>query len=147
MRTSHRIRRDRSAGFTLIELMTAILVAAILGTIAVPMYTNQIQKSRRTEAKTALLDLAAREERFFSTNGAYTATAGSLGYSALPVGIGGNYYQLSVAIGVGGATFSGSATPQGVQTKDTACATFSLDNTGAQSVSGTATATPSTCWN
>jgi type IV pilus assembly protein PilE len=55
------------AGFTLIELMTTILVGSILLAIAIPSYNAQTQKSRRTEAKTALLDLASREERYNST--------------------------------------------------------------------------------
>ena len=49
-------------GFTLVELMVTLVVAAILATIAIPAYQNQIRESRRTEAKTALLDLAGREE-------------------------------------------------------------------------------------
>ncbi len=54
-------------GFTLIELMVTIMVAAILAAIAVPSYTSQIRKSRRTEARNAVLDAAAREERLFAS--------------------------------------------------------------------------------
>ncbi len=44
---------------------------------------SQIRESRRTEAKTALLDLAGREERFFSTNGStYSSATADLGYTA-----------------------------------------------------------------
>jgi len=55
------------AGFTLVELMVTVMIAAILLAIAVPSYQAYIRKSRRTEAKTAVLDLAGREETLFST--------------------------------------------------------------------------------
>src|SRR3977135_387895 len=86
-------------GFSLIELMIVVAIATILFALAVPSYITYIRQSRRTEAKTALLDLAAREERFLSTNpAAYTAVPGDLGYTgfgaANPVGNG--YYFLTV---------------------------------------------------
>ena len=52
-------RMSRSAGFTLIELMVVVIIATILLSIAIPAYTSQIRKSRRTEARTAVLDLAS----------------------------------------------------------------------------------------
>jgi type IV pilus assembly protein PilE len=156
MRKSTVSRIRPIAGFTLIELMITLVVAAILVTIAVPAYTSQVRKSRRTEARTALLDLASREERFNSTNSAYTSSLASLGYSgtAWPVNVGSGYYQVSVkvcaAVTCGtdagtGAAFLLTATPAGPQAADTTCGSFTLDSTGTQTVTGTATA--STCWN
>src|SRR5438132_12993393 len=55
-------------GFTLIELMVVVAIVTILFSIAIPSYMSYIRQSRRTEAKTAVLDLAGREERFLSTN-------------------------------------------------------------------------------
>ena len=68
-RTANRITRAR--GFTLIELMITIVVGVILMIIAVSSYGTQVRKSRRTDAKTAVLDLAGREERNFSTTNTY----------------------------------------------------------------------------
>lgn len=133
------------AGFTLIELMVVITIATILLTIAVPSYTSQMRKSRRTEARTALLDLAAREERFFSTNSAYTIVPGNLGYAGtFPVQVGSAYYQVSVTTPTA-TTFTATATRINAQVGDTACGDFSIDNTGAQTVSGATAA--KTCWN
>ena len=135
-----------SAGFTLIELMIVILVVAVLTTIAVPLYSNQVRKSRRTEARTALLDLAAREERFFSTNSAYTNVPANLGYAGtFPVPVGSSYYQINVTPNAAGTTYTATAAPINTQTSDTQCGTFTLDNTGQQTVSGTLSA--ATCWN
>jgi type IV pilus assembly protein PilE len=152
MTSSKPSRTSPTAGFTLIELMVTIAVAAILGTIAVSSYTSSVRKSRRTEARTALLDLASREERFFSTNSTYTTSAANLGYSgAFPQNVGGGYYSVSICVAnapgpctgaaVAGNIFLLTATAVSTQVKDTACATLSVDNTGLQA------ATNASCWN
>jgi type IV pilus assembly protein PilE len=140
----NRTGRAASAGFTLIELMVTILIGAILLSIAVPAYQAQIRKSRRVEAKNALLDLAAREERFYSTNNVYTTDPASLGYASFGGTIGSGYYTLSaptlIAASAGPpptqAGFSITATATGTQTKDIGCQTFTVTNTGAQSSTG-----------
>jgi len=129
---------------TLIELMTVVLIAAILAAVAVPSYTSQMRKSRRTEAKTALLDLAAREERYYSTNTTYSSTPSDLGYSGtFPINVGSNYYQINVTA-ASATGFTATATPINSQTSDTVCATYTLYNTGVQAVSGTGS--NATCW-
>jgi type IV pilus assembly protein PilE len=126
-------------GFTLVELMVVVTISAILLSIAVPTYRAQVRKSRRTEAKTALLDLASREERYMSTNNAYSNTAADLGYSSLPTVVGGGYYQLSVPAAVAStstapASFTAAATvvSGSGQEKDTSCVSFTVDSTGKQ---------------
>src|SRR5438045_1955189 len=79
--------RHSLSGFTLIELMVVVGILGVLLAIAVPSYKQHVAKSRRADAKATLLDLAAREERFFSTNNAYTNVAANLGYTALPLQI------------------------------------------------------------
>jgi type IV pilus assembly protein PilE len=140
-------RAAPSAGFTLVELMVSIVVATILITIAVPSYTNQIRKSRRTDARAAVLDLAQREERYMSTNGAYTTSPLNLGYggATFPVTLADNYYTLTVAVTAATATtpaaYTITATAINTQAKDTSCATFSVDSKGNQT-----STTATTCW-
>jgi type IV pilus assembly protein PilE len=141
--------RADSRGFTLVELMVVIVIASILMAIAIPSYKNSIRKSRRTDAKTALLDLAGREERYFSTNGAYSTAFGQLGYPSWGTAFGGGYYTMAQPVVVAGtanlvATFALQADPVAGsdQVKDTACGSFRLNSTGVQTVSGTAT----DCW-
>lgn len=137
----------RTAGFTLVELMVSIVVATILITIAVPSYTNQIRKSRRSDARAAVLDLAQREERYMSTNSSYTTTPLNLGYggATFPVTLADNYYTLNVAVVVATATtpasYTVTATAINAQQKDTSCATFSVDSQGNQT-----STTATTCW-
>jgi type IV pilus assembly protein PilE len=96
MTNSQALPLPSSRGFTLVELMVTIAIVAMLAAIAVPTYQAQIRKSRRTEARSALLDTASREERFFATNNKYTQTATDLGYASFPAPVGNSYYTLSV---------------------------------------------------
>ena len=142
----------RTGGFSLLELMVTVAVAAILFTIAVPTYQAQVRKSRRTEARTAVMDLATREERYYSVNNDYSASALQLGYGTADAPItdltvGSGYYQVSVVKRAAAppklAGFTVTATAFGPQLKDAACQTFQVDETGTQ------TSAPSTtdCWN
>ena len=138
--------RHKAAGFTLIELMIAVAVVAILVAIVAPSYQQQIRKSRRVDAKTALLDLASRQERYFSTHSTYTNTPANLGYAgAFPVAVpGGNQrnYDLTITA-VTATTFSATASPVGDQVKD-ACGSYKLDQAGSQTNTGTLAANQ--CW-
>ncbi len=85
-----------ASGFTLVELMIVVTVATILTVVAVPSYINTVRKSHRTEAKSILLDIAGREERYMATNGVYTTDPTALGLSAwgLAKRWAASYYQL-----------------------------------------------------
>jgi type IV pilus assembly protein PilE len=146
----------RSPGFTLVELMIALTIIAVLAAIAIPMYSKQVQKSRRVDARTAVTDLAGREERYLSTAGSYTTVAANLGYTALPVVVGSGYYTLSVNVPVVAAgvqpiyTAIATVVAGSTQIADGACQYFSVDSTGKQFSSATNAGgadTSTTCWN
>jgi type IV pilus assembly protein PilE len=160
---THRLlRSDSIRGFTLVELIVAMVILATLAAIAIPSYNSYVLKSHRTEAKSALTDLASMEERYFSVNNSYTTVPSNLGYSqaAAPFNIGTDgYYQVQQQITVNAATAptgttAGSpatylitAVAVGNQANDTACATFTISSTGqqtAQTSGGTDNST--TCW-
>ncbi len=157
-------RFTRAAGFTLIELMVTIAVMAILVTIATTSYSYFTLKAHRTEAKSALLDLASLEERYLSTNNSYSSTPSDLGYNAVNwagVVVGSGYYQvqgvvvtppaLSLVPGVASTPAAFQITivpvPTSVQANDTACASFTVTSQGARTATmqGGADNT-ATCW-
>lgn len=150
--TKNRDSKSGQRGFTLIELMIVIVIVGILVAVAVPAYTNYMQKSYRNDAKTALLDLASREEKFFSVNNQYSASATSLyggSTATFPMNVQSSssaYYQLTAPTVTAGsattvASFTASAVPINSQTSD-ACGTYTITSTGVTSVSGTLT----NCW-
>lgn len=144
----------RIRGFTLVELMTTLVIVSILVSVAVPTYNSQTRKSRRTEARTALLDIAGREERLFSTTNTYSSVPSDLGYGAsgatFPMAIASGYYRVSVVVTAGPpATFTLTATPVSGkgQDKDTPCASFTVVQTGRQTAKNKAGADATTaCW-
>jgi type IV pilus assembly protein PilE len=154
-----RPRARRQRGFTLIELVIAMVIASILAAIAIPSYTSYIMKSRRTEAKSALLNLASLEERFFSTNNTYSALPTDLGYTAgagvsFPVGSG--YYNITAltvtpAAAPANTTSAGTPAtyiitarpvPTSTQANDSGCTSFTITSGGVQTSTGSST----TCW-
>ena len=144
--------RRRSQGFTLIELMFAVAIVGILAAVAMPAYFQSVMKARRSDAKSALLDLAQREERYMSTANQYTNSAPALGYgtsTSFPMNVtsgSASFYQLDVTAPSSATnTFQATATPTGTQlAKDTQCGAFTITQTGAQTVSGTGGAAD--CW-
>ena len=140
----------RHRGFTLIELMIVVVIASILVGIAVPSYTSQVRKSRRTDARNALMDIASREERYLSVSNSYSATPSDVGYSgAWPQTLLDGYYIVNVAVNAPGAanSFLITATTTGIQVSDTDCATFTVNQQGVQTAANSAAvANTATCW-
>ena len=58
-------------GITLIELLIVIVIVGILAAIAVPVYTNYMQRARRADAKVALEQLRAAQEMHRAERGQY----------------------------------------------------------------------------
>ena len=63
--------RSGQRGFTLIELMIATAIVAILAAIGYPSYVNHVRKSVRRAAQAQMIDLASREQQFLLANRAY----------------------------------------------------------------------------
>jgi type IV pilus assembly protein PilE len=141
----------RHAGFSLIELMVAVLVIGILASIAVPTYTAQTRKSHRTEARSAILDLAGREERYLSVSNSYSAVPTDVNYPGTTWGtgiaVGSGYYTVVVTTGTAPPSFTITATATGGQAADTSCASFSVNQLGQQtSLDSSSALSTSTCW-
>jgi type IV pilus assembly protein PilE len=136
-----------SRGFSLLEVMVALVIVGILAAVAFPAYQDSVTKTRRAEGQAALLDLQNRMERYFIDNNSYAdANIGGgdadeiLSSAATENG----WYNLQISSTA--TTYTLSAVPQGAHaTNDTKCGTLSITNLGVKSESGTATDAKD-CW-
>jgi type IV pilus assembly protein PilE len=75
--TTHRPRRLRATGgFTIIELMIAVAIIAILAAVALPSYRDYIVRGHLADATNGLATMRAQMERHFQDNRSY-ATVGT----------------------------------------------------------------------
>ncbi len=61
-------------GFTLVEALVVVSILAILSAVAIPSYTNHINRSKQTDAAASLMTARLEMEEFFADNGHYAAT-------------------------------------------------------------------------
>lgn len=125
--------RKYSQGVTLVELLVSLVIIGILVSVAVPSYRQYAIRANRADAHTALMQLAANQERFYLQNNTY-ATDAQLD-QAPPNGLGmqtttaNDYYD--IRINSSDATgFIAQATAKGGQADDTDCDVFAIDERG-----------------
>lgn len=117
-------------GFTLIEVIVVVTILAILAAVAIPNYTEYVQRGRRADAKTALLQIAQWQERRRTETNAYAAATADI-----PAGIrtvqsgGGTTYNITVDAGATATNYRLTATRAGVMATDP-CGDFTLTNLG-----------------
>ena len=68
----------KAHGFTIIELMVAVLVVAILAALAYPSYQDQIRKGRRGAAQALLVEIGSRQQQYLLDARRYAVGAGAL---------------------------------------------------------------------
>lgn len=134
----------RKRGFTLIELVVAIAIVAILSAIAIPSYRDSMFRARRADGREMLQRVASAQERFYTNRNVYTAdlttVAGlNLGTTNSEAG----HYTLAVALDATAQTFTLTATPAGDQVGDD-CGNLTVNNVGARGFSGSQT--NGSCW-
>lgn len=69
-------------GFTLIEVMIAVAIVAILAAIAVPSYRTYIERANRSVAKTALSEVVSRQSSHYTDRKRYATGLAKLGWAA-----------------------------------------------------------------
>ncbi len=135
-----RAARPRIGGFTLIELMVAVVVIGILVAVAWPSYQDSVRKSHRADAQALLMDLAQQEQRYFLDARSYADLA-TLN-PTIPPSVSSYYGTPAITIPAGATppTFSISISPTGSQAGDS-CGTLTIDSAGNKTSSS-----GSNCW-
>lgn len=130
-------------GFSLLELVITTIIIAILASISYPLYLQHLVKVRRTEARTALYELAQQLEQYYAENSSYEGA--TLAKLLMPKLTEHGFYALNIAVAEQGNSYQVNAVPQATQaTQDSKCGTLSLDALGKQGISGSGTI--SECW-
>ncbi len=70
-------------GFSLIELMIAVVIVGILAAVAFPSYQNYVVKSNRAAAQAFMADAASREKQYLLDARSYVSVANNAGFTAL----------------------------------------------------------------
>ncbi len=71
------MQKYKNVGFSLIELMTVLVIVGLLAAIAGPIYLNYIRKARTSEAINNLGIIALYQESFFAENESYVTVGPS----------------------------------------------------------------------
>lgn len=134
-------------GFTLIELMIAVVIVGILGSIAYPSYVHYVTRSNRSAVESYMLGVASKEEQYLLDARQYAADMPTLGFATLPSNVSGQYNVTLTADNTQTPpTYLITATPIGSQAgQDTQCGSLTLDQSGAKGTSVTPSPAPD-CW-
>ena len=134
-------------GFTLVELMIAMAALAILATIALPAFQEQMARARRLEMQAALLEDAGYLQHYYASHDAFTGVPPpQLPWPRTPRS-GAASYVITVAVPPGDPTsFLLTARRTGAMSADP-CGDFTYDALGQRALAaGTATRQASACW-
>jgi len=127
-------------GFTLIELMIAVAILAIIVSIAIPSYERYVVETNRAEGKVVVNNVAQGLERCYSRFSRYDS--GNCLVTLPAVSENGHY---SVTGAITATTFTLTAAPQDNQaTRDSECGSLTLTHAGVRGVTGTGTVED--CW-
>ena len=130
----------KNKGFSLVEVMIVMVIVAIIMSVGIPGYRQYMQRANRADATTALLRMAAAQERFFIANGTYAGNAQLAQNPPAGLGIAGTergYYNLNVFPSPGGLgtgyILIAQVAPGSDQADDTDCWTFTTTERGQRS--------------
>lgn len=86
-------------GFTLIELVVVVIIIGVLVSIAMPLYNNIVERSRKPEAYNTLKSILEAQKRYVLENGVYDSSSD---FSGLDINITnpGKYFNFTNIAGV-----------------------------------------------
>jgi len=130
------VQMSRRRGFTIPEIITVLVVVAVLAAIAVPMWRNHLMRVQRADAVAALVAVQIEQDSYFGRHARYadgaqlaTPSPGGLGLAPRSQR---DLYDIEVrsnADGLGYLATARAAARSG-QSGDMRCVEFTLDNNG-----------------
>jgi type IV pilus assembly protein PilE len=121
-----------AAGFTLIEMMIAVAIVAILASIALPDYSRYVLRGKLTEAYAMLGDYRLKMEQYKQDNRRY---ADPLNVNACGVALpaGAKYFNFTCTIAAAGTQFTATASNKaGVSMGNAADYSYSINQDNVQ---------------
>lgn len=116
-------------GFTLVEIMIAVVIVAILAAVALPNYSEHVRRAQRIEARGKLMEARHWMEQQFTINNSYDGVSLPAAFAQSPQS-GEKLYDIELADdpGVTPTTYTLLATR--VSSRPDKCGTFSIDQSG-----------------
>jgi type IV pilus assembly protein PilE len=123
------MKNKKNRGMTLIELLIVVTIVAILASIALPSWDSQVKKSRRADARNALMSVQVEQEKYRADNGSYASSMSALGLGTYN-STSRDYYNVSI-VSSSATAFVASAAPNTTcgQNGDD-CGTFAINQSG-----------------
>ncbi len=131
-------RASSVRGFTLIELVVVMAIAAILAAIAIPNYSEYIVRSNRSAVQSFIADVASRQAQFFLDRRNYATTLVALNLTQ-PAELAVRYTIAIDVVQGPPLTYTVTATPTGPQAHDR-CGVLTINQAGNK------TAAEARCW-
>jgi type IV pilus assembly protein PilE len=128
-------------GFSLIELLIAMIVVGIISAVAYPSYLSFITKANRTEAQRELLRLANIQEHYYVNEGKYASSLMILGFERSEYQTASGRYEIYI-LASSDTHFNLTAIAKGSQrNNDKHCIEMSINEVGERTGSSVF------CWN
>ncbi len=128
-----------TTGFTLVELVIALAMLALLVPLAWPSYADSVRKGRRSDAVRAATQVQQAQERWLGNRLRYTDQLTDLG---LPAASPAGHYTLALAAASAtGYTLTVTAATGKPQAADTGCTSLTVTV-----LRGQASYAPAGCW-
>lgn len=119
-------------GFSLIELMIAVVIVGILAAVAFPSYQNYVVKSNRAAAQAFMVDAASREKQYLLDARSYASVANNAGFTALGMTVPSDvskHYDIAIAVVASPPSFTITANPTSSQQAGDGALTLTSDGT------------------
>jgi type IV pilus assembly protein PilE len=148
-------RHTANQGFTLIELMIAVVIIGILSAVAIPSYIQYVQRTYRADSQVVLRQAAGYMQRFYTANNSYslardgTSTPNISAYAISPPGAAEGKVRYNITLDaddLSPTTYTLIAAPTELMAGDP-CGTLTLNQDGVQGIKNAEdSATAANCW-